>query len=101
MTFAEHIEGIAKDGRDFAYVAMWEYAHDTQVNRPVEVKVIWLEPGRYPKEFPPVTTEQMKANRQHWDTAWTIKRVAPQPAREVISLPAGKFLPGGLPDIKL
>lgn len=100
MIYAEWLEttkaAAAKDGKDFA-VALLQ-AEDGAV---VEADVVWLNPGRFPARFPGPLTEEQKAKGLKWATSWSIHRCARQPPRQNISLPPGKFLPGGLPDIKL
>ena len=85
-----------RDGKDFAVALLTN--EDGAV---AEADVLWLEPGKHPARFPGPLTATQKDRGQSWSTGWSIHRCAPQPARENISLAAGKFLGGGLPDIKI
>jgi hypothetical protein len=97
-TIADHIEGIkadaAKRGQDFCYGILWRW--DGEKNEPAEMRVEFLEPGKYPKAFLETTEEA----GMHWDKAWTIVRVVPQPTAQVISLKPGAFLATGMPDVE-
>lgn len=102
-TMGDHIDAMKaeglKRGQDVCYGVRWEYQHDTMSNIPVEMRVEFLDPGKFPKVFLDPTTDALKAAGQHWDEAWTILRVMPQPAAQIISLTPGKFLPS-MPNIE-
>lgn len=104
-TMQDFIDATSKQGaeigKDFAYAMKFEYRHDTQTNVPCEAKVVWIAAGGYPSEFPPETTAQDKLAKQHWEKRWTIIRCAEQPKPTRVNLKIGKFLPGGMPNIKI
>lgn len=99
MTYAEWLEkaktDAAAEGKDLAIALL-----QTQDGLTVEADVIKLDPGAHPTRFPGPQTQAQKDAGQSWSEAWIIHRCAPQPAAERISIPAGKFLPGGMPDIQ-
>ena len=85
-----------EQNKDFAYAKQM-----VDQSLLTEAKVIWIDPpGSFPKEFPPTDTKQDKEAGREWDKAWTIVRCGAQPRPTTISVKVGKFLPGGMPDIK-
>ena len=99
MTYEDWVKATEQEGRDtnrdFAVALL-----RTEDDCVLEADVIWLEPGKFPTRFPGPQTAKQKLLKQTWDEKWSIHRCAPQPAPERVSLPVGKFLPGGLPDIQ-
>ncbi|AKU43592.1 hypothetical protein CPT_Seuss66 [Caulobacter phage Seuss] len=104
MTLEDFLEDVRRQGRernmDFAWVGMFEYRHDQMKEVLAEAKIIWIDPGSFPKEFPPTTTQQMKDARQRWEEKWKIERCAEQPKPTTINLKTGKFLKR-MPNIKI
>lgn len=101
MTFEDFLIDMrvkAKEqNKDFAWVA-FRHTGDGQA---AEVKIIWIvPPGGFPKEFPPVASATQKGEGWEWDTAWKIERCGIQPRPTHITVKAGKFLPGGMPNIE-
>lgn len=103
-TMGDHIDAIKaeglKRGQDVCYGVLWGWDITTQTNVPQEMRVEFLDPGKFPKVFLDPTTDEMRRLGMHWDEAWTILRVMPQPPAQVISLKPGKFLKS-MPNIEI
>lgn len=89
-TFQDFLDDTAAKGKatgkDFAWVSL------TVDGIVKEAKVIWIEAGGYPKEFPPA--------EPGWGGKWNIVRCAEQPKATTINLRTGKFLKA-MPNIKI
>lgn len=97
----KQIEAEARETqRDVATARKLWKAADGSREELREMAVEFLTPGSFPKLFPGPTTAEDRAAGMEWDERWKIYRIADQPAAERISIPAGKFLPGGMPDIQ-